>query len=112
MSRARTGSRLRAVLPFVVVGALVMPLAGVAPALADTDSGAAVSDDATVAASPDSGPVPEVAPPASAVAVEEGDTTSVSAIVLADGVAQVVTQDVDGAQVDQVLDELNAQPGC
>ena len=94
MSRSLPGPRLRSVLPALVVAALTFPVL-TAPAYAE---------EATPPA-PETSTLPETVP-----RIAEAET-AVTAIVIEDGTAEVITREVDPAEVEAVTAELSAQPG-
>lgn len=99
-------ARLRSAVPLLLAASLLGSVAGAVPARAETPG---QSDVPGTADMPD---VPEVLPDAESLVQPEGALGSVSAIVVSDGVAEVVTRQADASERAAVEDELRALPGA
>jgi subtilisin family serine protease len=97
--------RLRSVVPAVLAVALLGSVVGGAPARAETPG---LPDGPGAAGTPD---VPRVAPDADTLDQPEGALDSVSAIVVTDGVAEVVTRQAAPSEIAAVAAELRSLPG-
>ncbi|MGY2080194.1 S8 family serine peptidase [Modestobacter sp. SYSU DS0657] len=111
MSRSVPDPRLRRRSTVLLAGVLLVSVVGVPTGRADEGEPAPPGDAPITAVVSADGGIPEVAPAPEPDTAGTGADPTVSAIVVTDGGAEVVTRQVDAAEVDETVDELGRLPG-